>query len=172
MQDWIALGKCMKPHGIKGGFSFQMESGGDCILEKGMSVLLRPLDKRSALSHDGQVFEVANITKGHKVMAYLKGIENRNQAEEIIPFSISVHQAAFPLLDDDEFYWKDLKGLFVKDANTGEMIGKVTTVYDNGVQVVIGISGKIELDIPLIESFVPEINWEEGYLLLNPIKVV
>ena len=71
-------------------------------------------------------------------------------------------------LPEGQFYLADLYGLEVRDARTGEVLGKledVLTLPANNVYVVRG--GEREWMIPAVPEFIAETNVQEGYVRVN-----
>lgn len=154
----IELGTCKKPHGIKGEFSFHLFNSQDSILSKGSSITLVPLDKSSCINPSGEVFVIDAINFGNKTICRLKGVDNRNLVEEMIPFSIQVKRSEFPDLKSGEFYLSDLIGLVLIDAENKE-VGSVENFFENGPQVILVIDYRGEkLELPYVPSFFPEID--------------
>lgn len=168
-EQLIEMGFCVKPHGIKGGFTFNLSNTDESILEKGMKVTLFPKDAKSSLSKDGEVFTLKSISFGNKVISYLEEVSDRNKVEEIIPFEIYADRDLFPGLEEDEFYLSDLIGMKVLVEGTEEEYGAVTDFYDNTAQIVLVVkgTGKQVLELPFIEEFFPEVNAEKNYLTMN-----
>lgn len=163
----IELGTCKKPHGIKGGFSFALYNAEDSVLEKGSEVTLFPLEKTSSVDSKGQKITISSISFGSKVTVYLEGINDRNVVEEMIPFSIWVERASLPILEEDEFYLQDLVGMEVFDHKSGNKMGFVSSHYDNGMQVIIVITGNKKIELPLVENFFPVIDTENKRIEIN-----
>jgi 16S rRNA processing protein RimM len=163
----IQLGECHKVHGIKGGFSFHLFNHEDSILENDSRVLLRPM-KNSKLEE--AYFSIRSISVGpKKAIVYLEGINDRNQAEEILPFSIWMDRSDFPELSEG-YYLSDLIGLEVQDSNSGESLGKISSTYSNGAQDIVIIedtSGRPSFELPLVEAFFPEVDIASGVVKLN-----
>lgn len=161
---WVKMGTCRRPHGVKGAFDFRLDSGEDSILEEGMEVLLKPLDKLSCLNSQGEVFKLKKLVYGHKVMAYLDSIEDRSLVENMIPFEIYLKRDHFPELDsEEEVYYGDLKGLIAYDFETNRELGRVESVYDNRAQAVLCIGrGQGAFEVPFVDNFVKKIDLENN----------
>jgi len=166
--ELVQIGRCHKPHGVKGGFVFHLENEENSILKKGMKVLLLPEDKSSELPMSGKNFVIENITFGHKVMVYLVGISNRNQVEAMTPFNIRVNRNLFPKASEDELYLVDLIGCKVINQKTKQEIGYVKKYYEHGAQTNIVVETKEgEFDLPLIENFVVDIDIDKNEIYIN-----
>ena len=157
-KKYIELGVCKSPHGIKGGFSFFLHNPEDSVLEDDSEVLLVPLDKTSSLPKEGQSFLVSQISFGNKVIAYLKGVDDRTTAESMIPFSIQFSRDDFPELTDGEYYLTDLIGSTVFDYKTKNKVGMLDSFYENGPQLIAVVRGEESFELPFIEAFFPVID--------------
>ena len=74
-------------------------------------------------------------------------------------------------LPEGSFFLADIEGLEARDAQTGEVLGKIAEVLTlpaNNVYVIRG--GKRELMIPAVPAFVAETNVEEGFVRINMIE--
>ena len=120
-------------------------------LRSGTQVILRPLEG-PALGED--CFEIADIRFGNKVICYLKGVERREQAENLIPFALYMQRDDLAPPGEGEFYLTDLVGVEVRDA-LGRAVGRVLGTYPNGAQEVLQVQWEgREVDIPLVSAFV------------------
>ncbi len=167
-EQLVEMGFCMKPHGIKGGFTFNLTNVEDSVLSKKTKVTLFPKDKKSSLDPNGETFTIKSIAFGNKVITYLEEVTDRNKVEDIIPFEIYIDRDLFPETEEDEFYVSDLIGLNVLIDGTDEVYGKVSDFYDNTAQIVLVVKaqGKQVQELPFIEEFFPEVNIEEGYITM------
>ncbi len=165
MEKLIQIGICTQPHGIKGDFEFKLSSPDDSILNKNFSIKIFPLNEKSSISLNGEVYKIKNIRFGNKVIVTLFGVDNRNVVEKMIPFKVMVDRSDFPETEDNEYYVADLLGLKVINFSNNDELGVVKDFYDNGQQIVLVLKLKDSLvDLLFIEQFVPEVNIEEGYL--------
>ena len=74
-------------------------------------------------------------------------------------------------LPDGTFFLADAIGLEVRSAADGTVLGKVAdilTLPANNVYVVKG--GPRELMIPAVDEFVPKVDIDGGYMLVNMIE--
>lgn len=169
MKDqFVEMGYCAKPHGIKGQFQFHLHNTEDSSLVEGLRLKLVPTNDRSTLRAGGEIFTLSKIQFGNKIIATLKEVDNRNQVEAMIPFTIFINREDFKELDEDEIYLSDLVGLLVKDEQ-GNPVGEVLKFYDNGAQTVLVVSKKLggTLELPFIDVFFPEVNLEEKFIVIN-----
>ena len=74
-------------------------------------------------------------------------------------------------LPEGSFFLADIYGLEVRDAQSGEVLGKIADVLTlpaNNVYVVKG--GARELMIPAVPQFIAETNIEQGYIRVNMME--
>jgi len=103
-----------------------------------------------------------------------EGINDRTAAEALVGQTLLVRADDRPDLADGEFHLLDLVGLEVRvnaDSETGsEVIGTVTDLISGGndlLEVELRDGGRRVL-IPFVETIVPAVHLEEGWLLLTP----
>lgn len=159
----LKVGRCLAAHGIKGGFRFLLENSEDSVLKKGFKIFLKQKN-----SEELREYTIKQITFGHRVMAYLEGIDDRNQVEALLPFDIYIMEQDLPR-DGDEVYLRDLIGMELISAIDGSSKGKIESIYSNGVQdiVVYRDAFNKRKELPLIDQFFPEILMDEGKVILN-----
>lgn len=162
-QDFIRLGECKGVHGIKGEFTFFLESGNDSTLKDSDEVKLVPLSPKSSLPKEGKLFSIDKIRFGSKIIVMLKGITDRSISEKMVPFEILFPRSKFDNeLDEGEYYLVDLVGLSVFDFDKGEEIGHIESFYETAAQTVFVINLKNELvDLPFVEEFFPKVDLDE-----------
>ena len=177
MKTWkgeaiVELGQCTQPHGIRGDFSFQLLNTEDSVLDIGSRLVLFPKTPKSSINPAGEEFIISKIIFGHKVMAHLEGIDDRNQTEAMVPFTIHMLKSDLPELEEGEVYLDDLIGLKAIHIETKEKIGKVIDIEDNGMQAILVIRGEQAFDVPYVDAFVGEIDLEAGTIEINPPEYV
>lgn len=122
---------------------------------------------------EGNPLEVLDI-RPHKNMAVIRfrGINDRNAAEALNGKDLYVDRDSLDDedLDDDEFFYADLEGLEVKDAE-GNSWGTITGIFDFGAGDILELSqkGKRSQLIPFTEAAVLEIDLEGGSILIDPM---
>jgi len=115
------------------------------------------LIERSAPAKDGMI-------------AKLKGIETRSQAEGLKGTRIYIARSALPEPDEDEFYYGQLIGLGVRSA-AGEDIGEVRSVQDYGAGDLLEIKLHRQAQtvlVPFTKACVPVVNMAQGWLAIDP----
>jgi len=162
----ILLGKIIAPHGLKGEVKIK-------------SFTADPLDVASygkVMVRDGRCFTLSNPRlQGEVVIVGVKGITDRNASEALKGLELYIDRDDLPETDESsgEYYQADLVGLAVVDAG-GNELGEVISFQDYGAGDLMEIrmpGGKTGL-VPFADSMVPEIDVEEGRLLLSETGVM
>ena len=123
----------------------------------------------------GRVQEVAiehGEAHGKGVLAKLAGVEDRDQAGELVGATISVSRRALPACAPGEYYWADLEGLAVHDQ-AGNVLGNIDRMLGTGAHdvMVLGsgeerlipfVRGKVVVDVDL-EAGVVVVNWDKSF---------
>jgi 16S rRNA processing protein RimM len=109
----------------------------------------------------------AGRSQGRQVLVKLAGIEDRDQATELIGAEIWVARDAFPAPEPGQYYWADLEGLAVKGPG-GELLGVVDYLIDTGVHAVLVLKGEAQAMIPFVQGeVVTRVDLEVGEICVN-----
>ena len=103
-------------------------------------------------------------TKMHSawLLAKLAGIESREQAQALKGKTIAAPRAALPEPEEGIYYWADLVGLEVVNAQ-GLVLGVVKGVVSSGAQDVMELSGeKRQRLLPWVPAVVKRVDLEGG----------
>lgn len=101
--------------------------------------------------------------------ARIEGVKTKEQADALRGTSLYVARNRLPGLPDDEFYHADLIGLSAYDTG-GELIGKVTAIYNHGAGDIVEISParhKSALLLPFTTAIVPNVDLAAGRVVVN-----
>lgn len=109
----------------------------------------------------------------HKNIVVLKpqGVDSREQAQPLVGKMLYLNRNDAEL-EDGLYFVQDIIGLTVKDADTGEVYGKISEVYQNGASDVYSIrkeDGR-ELMFPCIDEVVISTDIDRGEMLIRPLK--
>lgn len=105
------------------------------------------------------------------VIMKLDGVDTIEQAQPLIGKMLYLNREDAEL-ENDLFFIQDIIGLTVKDADSGEVYGKITDVYQNGAADVFSIKkpdGR-ELMFPNISEVVLKTDIEGGEMIIRPLK--
>jgi 16S rRNA processing protein RimM len=167
-QELVLVGKIGASYGIKGWFKVNAYTE----VPEGIFEYRPWFVELNGQKHVVEVAEWRRHNKG--LIAKFDGIDSRNDAEAWLHGEISVSADQLPELADDEFYWRDLKGMQVvtdKGYNLGTVSGLMET-GSNDVLVVDGnrndAFGKTERLIPFIQDeVIIAVNKEENTITVD-----
>lgn len=94
---------------------------------------------------------------GAAVVAKLAGIDDREQAAAFQGQRIAVARSEFPPAASKEYYWADLVGLQVVNAE-GIVLGKVVQLFETGANDVLVVEGDRERLIPFVEGVIRSVD--------------
>ena len=162
----VPVGTLGRAHGVGGGIRVRsdMEPADELLRHETWLVERdggwRPMAVRSARPHGG-VF-----------VAWLEGVEDRDAAAGLAGARLGLPRAAFPRLDDGQYYWVDLIGLEVVDG-AGTSLGFVREMIETGANdvMVIGSPGpepSRDRVVPfLIGEVVEEVDLQAGRIRVS-----
>lgn len=84
---------------------------------------------------------------GKTVIARLRGIDDRDEAQQLSGADIAVHQAQLEELPENEYYWHQLEGLQVVNTE-GVELGRISHLLETGANDVMVVQGEKERLIP------------------------
>ena len=163
-QEWIEIGYIKSVHGLKGSFNVIFYEVFEDLLEKSPTIRLFPYSEKSCLPPEGRDFTIKELKWTPKIIMALKEISTLTELEKLMPFSIALSKENLEKLEgaDALLVSHDFPGMKVFEHATGEEIGLVKGSYDNGAQVVVEVVLKDgrAFDIPFVEAFFPEVDWD------------
>ena len=163
--DLVPLGKIVKPHGILGEVKISLFNSKSETLRVGQSVWIG-LDEKD---YESYVIEKLNL-QFEKSRLKFKNINDRNRAESLRNYTLSVCRDEFPETVDEEFYLIDLIGFNVVDQ-AGKKVGVVSDIMENPANDILMISdGDKEHLIPLVDDFVTLFDFEKKQVTVNLIN--
>ncbi len=113
-------------------------------------------------------FPVISVRQqGVRLVALLDGIIDRTEASARIGDEIAVDRDALPEKTDGEYYWADLVGIEVINAE-GISLGIVSRLLDTGANDVLVVDGKKEHLIPFVrDHHVIDVDLERGCMTVD-----
>lgn len=98
----------------------------------------------------------------HKTLvARLDGCNDRDAAAALKGLEVAVTREALPAAAENEYYWSDLIGLEVVNAQ-GEVLGKVADMLETGANDVMVVAGERERLIPFVAQVILEVDLAAG----------
>jgi 16S rRNA processing protein RimM len=160
MPTQICVARIGAPHGVRGAVKLWTFTEDPLAVKR-----YGPL-----MTKDGaRQFEVmdAREAKGHLV-ATLKGIANRDEAEKLNGIELYVAREKLPDAEEDEYYHADLIGLAaVTSAN--EPLGRVIAIHNFGAGDIIEIAppkGAPTMLLPFTNAVVPTVDLANGRVVI------
>lgn len=104
------------------------------------------------------------------VVMKLEGIDKIEQAQPLIGKLLYLDRDDAEL-EEGLYFIQDIIGLTVKDADSGEVYGKITDVYQNGASDVYSIrkDDGLELMFPCIDEVVLKTDIDAGEMIIRPL---
>ena len=151
-QELILVGKIGASYGIKGWFKINAYTE----VPEGIFDYSPWFVTLNGQQHEVKVAEWRRHNKG--LIAKFDGVDSRDDAEAWLHGEIFVTPDQLPELADDEFYWRDLKGMWVTTTQ-GYNLGTVSGLMETGSNDVLVVDanrndafGKTERLIPYIQD--------------------
>lgn len=161
--DLVVVGKITKPHGIKGEL---------CVMNHAESPSLFGDVPHIYLTSPQGVSRKWKITawRMHKsqVLVKLKGINDRNQAEELRDFHVGVLRSDLPEPDDGEVYLHDILGFMVQLEDGTELGPFARFIETPGSEVWVIDHPDGEVMLPAVDEVVMDIDMDAQRITVNP----
>ena len=165
--DWLSVGKIVGVQGLQG--ELRVNPASD-FPERFTAPGPRWLRNRKG----GEPKEI-QLKQGRQLpgkslfVVRLEGIDNRSAAQALVGQGLLVAGDDRPELAEGEFHLLDLVGLEARLTADGPAIGTVTDLISGGNDLLeIKTADGRKLLIPFVEAIVPEVQLEDGWLLVTP----
>lgn len=162
----MVLGKIVGAYGIKGWVRIHPFAD-DPLSWRSIKQWWLRQDNDAASQWAPQVLKQLKMHSDGLVAAF-DGVDDRNAAEALIGKLIGAVREAMPPTADDEFYWGDLVGLTVRNAEA-ETLGAVRELMETGantVLVVVDAEGASRL-IPFVSHVVRKVDLMQREILVD-----
>ncbi len=162
LQQYLEVGKVTNVHGLMGEVRVQPWADSPEFLCKFKTLYVDkthwPIEvERSRVHKNMVIIKFRGVTDVPSAMSMRNAILYIDRADANLP--------------EGSFFLADIYGLEVRDAQSGEVLGKIADVLTlpaNNVYVVKG--GARELMIPAVPQFIAETNIEDGYIRVNMME--
>lgn len=161
-KQFLEIGKIVATQGIRGEFRVQYYCDSAEVLCDFDSLYL---DKGKTEVTVQRAYPHKNI-----VVMKLEGIDKIEQAQPLVGKLLYLNRDDAEL-EEGLYFIQDIIGLTVKDADTGEVYGKISEVYQNGASDVYSIrkdDGR-ELLFPCIDEVVINTDIDAGEMIIRPL---
>ena len=169
--EWLVVGLITSCHGIKG--QVKVKSLSD-FEERFLKPGMRWLQKENEFPSE------IELTSGYKqpgketFIISLRGISDRNRAEQLKKYKILVKTNQLPKLKKEEFHLLELVNLQVKIKEDEELkvIGKVINLENekNNLLVIKLFKNEKKVLIPFVQEIVPLVDIKNNFIVVNPPK--
>ena len=162
MKQYLEIAKIVATQGIRGEVRCQYYCDAPEVLCEFDTLYL---DKGKTEVHVSRAFPHKNL-----VILKLDGVDSIEDAQKYIGKMLYLNRDDAEL-PEDTYFIRDIIGLEVRDAETGEIYGKVSEIYQNGAADVYSIKKDdgTELMFPYIDEVVKKIDVEGGLILITPL---
>ncbi len=144
MKHFLEAGRLNSPRGLKGELRF------DCWCD---SVEFLSGVEKLYLDAEGKRFLTVKELRPSLSTIVFEGYEDRSSASALTGRTVYFDRNDIPL-PEGVFYNDDLIGLPVRNAETGEIIGKVTRVEEGAASFLYYVSGEKSYIIPAVDEFI------------------
>ncbi len=156
----VVMGRISAPYAVRGWLKIQTQTEyTDSLLDYPLWYLGKPGQWREFNLDEGKVH-------GQYLLAHLEGMDDRNAAEAVMGMYVAVPREDRPAAEEGEYYWDDLVGLAVVNAE-GIDLGRVTGLLETGAHDVIMVKGEVERLIPFVDAYVREVDLAAGRILVD-----
>jgi 16S rRNA processing protein RimM len=158
--DLVVMGRISAPYAIRGWVKIKPHTEYiDSLLEYPVWHVGRNGQWREYRLVEGKVHT-------QYLLAHLEGVDDRDGAEALMGMDIAVLRGDMPAAEEGEYYWDDLIGLDVVNAE-GALLGKVSGLLETGAHDVLVVQGERERLIPFVEVYVREVDLEARRILVD-----
>jgi 16S rRNA processing protein RimM len=160
-ENTVGVGKISGVFGVKGWLKiFSYTSPKENILNYSPWLLKKAGDEKTVEIADGHLH-------GSGVIAQIKGVNDRNQAETLLGYEIFIRREQLPATSEGEYYWSDLIGLEVVTTE-GVVLGIVDSLLETGANDVLIVKGERERAVPFIQGWtVVKVDTDAGRIVVD-----
>lgn len=162
----MIVGKVQKAQGIRGEIFILVFSKEAAWLKQLKSVAL--IKHLESSNFEKKTYQLEN-KRWHKdgIVVRLKGVETRNQAEELKGAMFEVPESFFATEGGESPYLTELLNLSVLDVNR-EILGEIIGFSSNGMQDLACVkTSSGTFDVPLVDEWIIEINNVEKTIVMD-----
>lgn len=159
--DGFFFGKVTKTHGLKGEITIKLDVVNPADFKELRYVLI---DQNGTLV---PYFIESLKINGDKMFVQLQDVKKMEQAVGFIGRAVFLPNEMMPELDDNDFYYSEIKGYKLVDVKKGE-VGTISDVLEYPTQAVIQImrDGK-EILIPVHDDIIQKVDKKAKVLTVN-----
>ena len=166
--NWLVVGLITSCHGING--QVKVKSLSD-FEERFLKPGMRWLQKENEPPSEIELISGFKQPGKETFIIKFKGINNRNNAEQLKKYKILVKTNKLPKLRKEEYHLLELINLQVKTVENDELIiGKVINLENekNNLLVIELFKNQKKVLIPFVKEIVPVVDIKNNFLIINP----
>ncbi|MBQ8959750.1 MAG: 16S rRNA processing protein RimM [Ruminococcus sp.] len=160
-KEFLEAGKIVTTHGIKGEVKIMPYTDSP--------ELLAEFDRLFLGKEHKEVIITRSRAFKNTVIAKIEGVDTPEEAEKLRNKMLYMHRDDLEL-DQDTYFVADLIGLEVKDADTGQLYGKIIDVMQTGANDVYVVKGEREYLVPAIAEVVVSTDIDGGAMTIRPLE--
>jgi 16S rRNA processing protein RimM len=172
LSDLVPLGKCLKPHGLKGGVHLYLYGNNpkESCLRKGLILQVCIEDTFYSLT-------VEDVSLGHR--SYIRFLEWNHVDcwNGLLPLELLIPRSQLPGTEEGEYYLHDFYSYSLKLFHDpdGPIVGKIKDFYENGKQIIFCLE-LLEnyrspyhpiMELPFVEAYFPRIDEDKQLIYIN-----
>lgn len=148
LEDYFEIGFVLKPHGLKGAVSIQLDVDEPAQYQEMESVIVK-------MGENLVPFFISSLQiSGDRGIMKLEDISNIEEATELKSSALMLPIEALPKLEDGKFYFHEVIGYQVVDEQFGPL-GIIENIFSGGNQDLISMRYKgVEVLIPVADDIV------------------
>lgn len=160
LPETVAVGRVLRPHGVKGEVVVEVLSDVPGRFQKGSRV-------QGVREGSPPVTLTVAAGRKHKTGAVVRfeGYEDRDQVEALRGLDLEVALAEVPKAPRGTYYQYELLGCLCRDVNNdgGEELGKVVEVVEDGGGTMLIVEGEgRRIPVPFVKAFLRRVDVARG----------
>tara|TARA_Y100000994_G_scaffold173517_1_gene143048 strand:+ start:86 stop:625 length:540 start_codon:yes stop_codon:yes gene_type:complete len=167
--EWLVVGLITSPHGIDGRIKVKSLSDFD---ERFTKPGKRWIQKEKEIPTELELTSGFKQPGKESFIISFKGINSRNQAENLKTYKVLVKVDDIPNLKKEEFHLSELVNLKVKmfENEKLEIIGNVINLQNekNNLLVIKLLKNNKEVLVPFVKEIIPVIDIKNKFLIITP----
>lgn len=163
LPERVAVGRVLRPHGVRGEVVVQVLSDVPDRLDKGSAMFAVQAGRPPRNL-------VVESSRPHKsgAMVRFAGVADRDQAEELRDAWLEVDRSQVPPPEEGTYYWYQLLGCRCFDAGEGGDLGEIVDLVEDGGGLLLIVSdGRRQIPIPFVRGFLKNVDVEGGRIELE-----
>lgn len=162
--DLVTIGKITGTHHLKGAVKANISLSDPSIIVDERVMVEKPNGEKKILT----VKKLSNLV-ADKVVIEFEEITNKTEGNLLAGGFVKINRDILGM-EEDEYLLEDLLGMTVVTVE-GEVIGKVTDVFDTAAHDIIVVEDdRTETLIPNIENFVKDIDFDENKITVELLE--